>query len=35
MSSANLTPNHVPQNNIKTEKLWKNYYVKSTTIVNQ
>ena len=35
MSIGNLTPNHVHQNNIKTEKLWKNYYVKSPTIVNQ
>jgi len=24
-----LTPNHVHQNNIKAEKLWKNYYQKS------
>jgi putative transposase len=29
MSIGNLTPNQVHQNNIKTEKLWKNYYVKS------
>jgi len=28
MSIGNLTPNQVHQNNIKTEKLWKNYYVK-------
>ncbi len=35
MSIGNLTPNQVHQNNIKTEKLWKNYYVKSPTIVNQ
>lgn len=35
MSIGNLTPNHVHQNNIKTEKLWKNYYVKSPIIVNQ
>jgi len=35
MSIGNLTPNYVYQNNIKTEKLWKNYYVKSPTIVNE
>lgn len=35
MSIGNLTPNKVHQNNIKTEKLWKNYYVKSPIIVNQ
>lgn len=35
MSIGNLTPNQVHQNNIKTEKLWKNYYVKSPIIVNQ
>ncbi len=35
MSIGNLTPNLVHQNNIKTEKLWKNYYVKSPIIVNQ
>lgn len=35
MSIGYLTPNQVHQNNIKTEKLWKNYYVKSPTIVNQ
>lgn len=35
MSIGNLTPNHVHQNNIKTEKLWKNYYQKSSIIVNQ
>jgi putative transposase len=34
MSIGNLTPNHVHQNNIKTEKLWKNYYLKSPIIVN-
>ncbi len=32
---GNLIPNQVHQNNIKTEKLWKNYYIKSPTIVNQ
>ena len=35
MSIGNLTPNQVHQNNIKTDKLWKNYYVKSPIIVNQ
>ncbi|OMQ12892.1 IS3 family transposase [[Flexibacter] sp. ATCC 35103] len=35
MSIGNLTPNYVHQNNIKTEKLWKYYYVKSHTIVNK
>jgi putative transposase len=35
MSIGNLTPNQVHQNNIKTEKLWKNYYVKSPIIENQ
>ncbi len=35
MSIGNLTPNQVHQNNIKAEKLWKNYYVKSPIIVNQ
>lgn len=34
MSIGNLTPNQVHQNNIKTERLWKNYYVKSPIIVN-
>lgn len=34
MSIGNLTPNQVHQNNLKTEKLWKNYYVKSPIIVN-
>jgi len=35
ISIGNLTPNQVHQNNIKTEKLWKNYYIKSPIIVNQ
>jgi transposase InsO family protein len=35
MSIGNLTPNQVHKNNIKTEKLWKNYYQKSLIIVNQ
>ena len=30
-----LTPNQVHANNIKTEKLWKNYYQKNTIIVNK
>lgn len=36
MSIGNLTPNqmHQSNNSIKTEKLWKNYYQKQTTIVN-
>jgi transposase InsO family protein len=37
MSIGNLTPNqiHHPENTIKTKKLWKNYYQKNTTFVNQ
>jgi putative transposase len=37
MSIGNLTPNQIHQSNksIKTEKLWKNYYQKQPTIVNQ
>lgn len=37
MSIGNLTPNQVyhSQKTIKTEKLWKNYYQKKTTFVNQ
>lgn len=36
MSIGNLTPNHIHHSKkiIKTEKLWKNYYRKQTTIVN-
>jgi len=36
MSISNLTPNHIhhSKTNIKTEKLWKNYYRKKSTIVN-
>ena len=34
MSIGNLTPNQVHQNNIKTEKLWKNYYIKTPIIVH-
>jgi putative transposase len=37
MSIGNFTPNHIHQSTtkIKTEKLWKNYYRKQTTFVNQ
>ena len=37
MSIGNLTPNqiHHSKTTIKTEKLWKNYYRKQTTFVNQ
>ncbi len=37
MSIGYATPNEVHQSNqlIKTERLWKNYYRKKTTIVNQ
>jgi transposase InsO family protein len=37
MSIGNLTPNQVHHSlkKIKTEKLWKNYYQKKTTFVNQ
>jgi len=37
MSIGNLTPNHIhhSKTTIKTEKLWKNYYRKIPTIVNQ
>ena len=37
MSIGNLTPNQIHNSNkpIKTEKLWKNYYRKQTTFVNQ
>ena len=34
-SISNLMPSDVHENNIKTEKLWKNYYRKNPTIVNQ
>jgi putative transposase len=34
-SISNLIPSDVHKNNIKTKKLWKNYYRKNTTIVNQ
>ena len=35
MSIGNFTPNYIHQSitNIKTEKLWKNYYRKQTTFV--
>lgn len=37
MSISNLTPNqiHHSSNPIKTQKLWKNYYQKKATPVNQ
>jgi len=37
MSIGNLTPNHIHHSKtiIKTEKLWKNYYRKTPTIVNK
>jgi putative transposase len=35
MSIGNLPPNQVHEQNIKTEKLWKNYYKKNPIIVNQ
>lgn len=34
-SISNLMPKEVHENDIKTEKLWKNYYKKNPTIVNQ
>ncbi len=35
-SISNLVPEEVHQNkNIKTKKLWKSYYKKNTTFVNQ
>lgn len=35
MSIGNLLPNQVHEQNLKTEKLWKNYYKKNPIIVNQ
>lgn len=35
MSISNLLPNQVHKQNLKTEKLWKNYYSKKRIIVNQ
>ncbi|MDD3773572.1 MAG: IS3 family transposase [Weeksellaceae bacterium] len=37
MSISNLTPNqlHYSSSPVKTEKLWKNYYQKKSTFVNQ
>jgi len=35
MSISNLTPERVHQTNIKTERLWKNYYPKNRTLVNE
>ncbi len=34
-SIGNLMPNQVHSTNIKTDRLWKNYYKERTTIVNQ
>lgn len=34
-SIGNLYPNEVHENNLKTEKLWKIYYKKNSTFVNQ
>jgi transposase InsO family protein len=34
-SIGNLFPNQVHKQNLKTEKLWKNYYRKNPIIVNQ
>ena len=34
-STSNLTPDNVHKNNMEVKKLWKNYYKKNTTIVNQ
>lgn len=34
-SIGNLYPNELHENNLKTEKLWKNYYKKNPTFVNQ
>jgi putative transposase len=34
MSNGNLTPNQIHINNLKPEKLWKNYYRKNTKVVN-
>jgi putative transposase len=34
MSNGNLTPNHIHENGIKTERLWKNYYQKNIKLVN-
>ncbi len=35
MSIGNLLPSQVHERNLKTEKLWKNYYSKNRIIVNQ
>ena len=35
MSISNMKPSEVHQTNQKTDKLWKNYYVKNSTLVNQ
>jgi transposase InsO family protein len=35
MSIGNLYPSMVHEQKIQTERLWKNYYKKNPTIVNQ
>lgn len=35
MSIGNLTPEHLHNNNRKTEKLWRTYYLKNTKLVNE
>ncbi len=35
MSIGNLYPSVVHKQSIKTEKLWKNYYLKKNTFVNE
>ena len=34
MSNGNLTPQQIHTDNIKTERLWKNYYKKTSNLVN-
>ena len=34
-SISNFTPSYVHENNVKTKRLWKNYYKKNPTIVEQ
>lgn len=35
MSIGNLKPGHFHENNQKTERLWKNYYLEKCNVVNQ
>lgn len=35
MSIGNMVPSQIHQTNQKTDKLWKNYYSKNRTLVNQ